>query len=1022
MPDSTSELLEDAEVQKARRIAEASERAKELLERRDLARSDSEPNAHDKSKHKGVSKEFQKILDDEFERISKEKVENEDRKDPDIVLRNKIKKSKEKNEHGAIIGGLAELGWSDEKVKRIRELLKQRFGWTSKDKITATVDEERVINAIEIFIGSGKTADEVISGLEDEAKWQQARVRSEEIVKNSRGLSGEDIENYQKLSFLHDDLEIERIDYIKQFVLDREFEGELNDIFDSKRPKGLEELAWNIAWSKPEEFGVNGKFPILKMQVEKDPQTGRPKGKYIVNHANFVRWMYWQINEWYDIDTDDVTNYFSNIKINKDQFASVDLGTIFYDHTRFFTDENGHEHTDLYKQVFLLPWTLMQLRTYDLHYIHAMGSREGLAKKLGEEYFLNKLTKKSFGKSMFYYLTTLPVDYENLTDNDNKMGAAIMTMFLTYYNLADFEALQRVLGEDSSFFKRDDWIEALKQTHKGVVKQTDIPTYGNLLGDQAAVFDKAFKDKKTGEIKQEVQDENAFISFINYLNHGMAKKQQVEDVVQKALENAVARNLVSTQGDVNNKKFEEDSELEGEGYVLDRHSLGVAGLAARSMINFTGASARSDFPTLAADNGAVPLYRTEGYRRKMATPERGGSTGNPFTIPQFKQLVVPLLEGIPVEYATKEYQMVDKGGKVVTKSRRKTPMEVIQEMVERNMDFERERRKLINEIENEKTSEERKKLLQDELVKLEDIGKNDYKIIADQIGFDENVLRDYAGNHFANGVKLYDQIFGAHEIDFEKFTKYDSMFRGVSFDRAAFQKEVREEFLKPLRYLFQTYGALNMNMTVRAPVFTGRTYPDGKSKDNYVFRDMPLGEAIFGYQILNIPEFRQEFDDLQQTDPEKWKWMKSEGFKKKGKYIQRPDGRYEIDYNKVQENKVLAYKQWGLMKLGADMWAHITRHSTDPAYDMAHFTDILEAIESIPGEVFGSDENMTDTRVVKTMFDEKQMKWLKKISKTSTFRLFNRQFWTDIFGGKHKKDTLFGESAGIIMSAIFKGY
>jgi len=1016
MPDSTSELLEDAEVQKARRIADAAERAQKLLERRDSIREKSEPEAHDKSKHKGVSKEFQEKLDKEFERISKEKVENEDRRDPDIVLRNKIQRSKEKGENDAIVGGLEELGWSDEKVKRIRELLKLRLGWTSKDKITATLDEERVINAIEIFIGSGKTADEVISVLENDSQWGEIKTR---LQTSNPTASEEVIDKNQKLLFLHEVMGIEREDDVKRFILDREWESDLNREFDGARPTGLEDLAWNIAWSKPDEFGVNGKFPILKMQVEKDSATGEYKGRYIVNHANFVRWMYWQIMEWYDIDTDAITNYFSAIKINKDQFTSIDLQTIFYDHTRFFTDEKGHEHEDLYKQVFLLPWTLMQLRTYDIDYLQAMGSREGLAKKLGEEYFLNKLTKKSFGKSMFYYLTTLPVDYENLTDNDNKMGAAIMTMFLAYYNLADFKALERILGEDSSFFKKEDWIKAIEQTHEGIVKQTDIPSYGNLLGDQLANFEKAFKDK-SGKTHDTVQNGDVFITFINYLNHGMAKKQQVEDVVQKALENAVARTLASKQGDPD--KFK-DKDREGSDYVLDKHSLGVAGLAARSMINFTGASAKSDFPTLAADNGAVPLYRTEGYRRKMATPERGGSTGNPFTIPQFKQLVVPLLEGIPVEYATKEYQIVDKGGKVVTKSRRKTPMEVIQEMVARNIDFERERRTLLNEIENDKTSEERKKQLQNELVKLEDIGKNDYKIIADQIGFDENVLRDYAGNHFANGVKLYDQIFGAHEIDFEKFTKYDSMFRGVSFDRAAFQKEVREEFLKPLRYLFQTYGALNMNMIVRAPAFIKRTYDEnGKSKDEYKFYDMPLGEAIFGYQILNIPEFRQEFDHLLKTDPEKWEAMKKDGFKKKGKYVQRPDGRYEIDYNKVQENKVLAYKQWGLMKLGADMWAHISRHSTDPAYDMAHFTDILEAIESIPGEVFGSDETMTDTRVVKTMFDEKQMKWLKKISKTTTFRLFNRQFWTDLFGGKHKKDTLFGESAGIILGAIFKGY
>jgi hypothetical protein len=83
---------------------------------------------------------------------------------------------------------------------------------------------------------------------------------------------------------------------------------------------------------------------------------------------------------------------------------------------------------------------------------------------------------------------------------------------------------------------------------------------------------------------------------------------------------------------------------------------------------------------------------------------------------------------------------------------------------------------------------------------------------------------------------------------------------------------------------------------------------------------------------------------------------------------------------------------------------------------------IIEALESIPGEVDGSDDNMRNTRIVKAYFDEKQIKWLKNISKTNTSQLFNRQFWTDIFGDKHRKDTLFGESAALIVGAIFKGY
>lgn len=304
------------------------------------------------------------------------------------------------------------------------------------------------------------------------------------------------------------------------------------------------------------------------------------------------------------------------------------------------------------------------------------------------------------------------------------------------------------------------------------------------------------------------------------------------------------------------------------------------------------------------------------------------------------------------------------------------------------------------------------------MAQLEINEKNDFKIVAGQLEFQENSLKQYALDHVNRAKHIYDQIMTAHEIDFDKFTKYDSLMRGVSFNRAEFQKTVQKDFLTHLRYLLESYGHLNMNMKTRSQVFKRRDKETGE--DKWEYEDMPLGQAIFGHQILDIPEFRRETkgDHGRALSEEEIKM----GYKKKGKYVVDADGKYVIDYNKVQKDKTLAWKQWAMMKFGADMWTHISRHSYDPAYGLAHYIDIIEAIESIPGEVWGNETDMRGTRVIKPFFSHEQIKWLKKISGTTDFKLYSRAILTDVLTGKHRKESLFGESISTFIGAIFKGY
>ncbi|MGH7204459.1 MAG: hypothetical protein ACREHC_08505 [Candidatus Levyibacteriota bacterium] len=898
----------------------------------------------------------------------------------------------------------------------------EKFGWTKKDKdeILAQIksvlklDDDYAKNALENIVASNTSpekAKELIT--QDTFSEYLGHFKKpepeEELAAQQRGetasqeLSEEEAAKRAKFALFRG-MGIKE-DYIKRFILAKEFRQENKRDYDGELPADLYELAWNLTVFDHENFGVNGKFPVLQLQVgyKKDKQgnfekdaDGKPiwEGRYVVNEANFMRWIRKEINVWYDIDTDEVSNYFEKIVVTKAQYTSVSLGTMLYNHERYFKDENGQKYDDLYQQALVEPLMMMYMRGYDIEYKSVMGDETKLAETITKSFYLNKMTRKAFQKSFLYYQTTLGVDFDG-KNSDSKMGEAWNKIYLAYYNLGDFEKLQEVLGKESNFFTKKGMIDAITKVYEKKYKATGLPLMGKVLGEKEADFKAAFDEQ--GNISTE-KNREAFIRFINFFVKP-SNDEDLIDVVREALRNSVSDLLVSKEGNV--EKFDE-KHVTADDRVADEHTVGVAELTAYSWLRISGAAAKNDVNAAGFD-AQSKWMRTEAYRRKMATNERGGGFGNPYTVPMFKQVLVDVFRGTNVVNA----YTYDKNG---AKIRNLTPLEVMTNMQAITGKYEKERERIKGALEKA-TTEEAKKEAKQQLSDLDELEKVDYKLMAGKLEFDDNALKQYALDHVNRARTIYDQIMTAHEIDFDKFTVYDSAMRGVSFKRAEFQAAVQKEFLTHLRYLLASYDKLNFNMDVRSQVFVKR---DEKGKDVWKYETMPLGQAIFGHQILDIHEFRKT-GKLTEED-------RAKGYRKSGRYLKDKDGKYVIDYDKVQDNKTLAWKQWALMKLGADMWTHIDRHSRDPAYGLAHYIDIIEALESIPGEVFGDETNMRGGRVIKPFFSHAQIKWMRKMSGTTDLKLFTKAILTDIFQSKHRKEGLFSESANTFIGAIFKGF
>ncbi|HWY79723.1 MAG TPA: hypothetical protein VNW29_05175 [Candidatus Sulfotelmatobacter sp.] len=897
-----------------------------------------------------------------------------------------------------------------------------RIGWRKEDREAVIAKLKDVLHldiaacthALESIVGAGLTPREALEKISSDVF-----NRAKEFFKTPEPQEGQ--QSQQEVSDEEATLRAQtnilrgmgvKDEYIKRFILNEGYQDALQAEFDTQLPNNLFDLAWNIGFENKTEFGLEGRFPVLQMQVqrvkEKDENGNiveKVKGRYVVNQANFMQWMRLHIWRWYDeIDTDELTDYFSKIEIKKGPYYTVNLITMIFNRERYFKDEEGVSWDKLWDQTLLEPWMMMNIRQYYLDYEKAMNSEEKLAEMYNNDFFLSKLTRKIYGKGMVNLLMTLPVDYEG-KDSDTRLGEAWSKMFMAYYNMCDFEELQKVLGKDSSFFRRSGWEKAIHDINKGIVGQTGMPTLGKFLGEKEKAYIEAFTGKD-GKLKDEIQDQKKFITFVNMFPNPVAPSTAVQ-VVDQALQNAVKDMLYSKEANLNSEKVDKKNDLTAEGKLKAQdYLIKYAWLIAHTFTLFTGAAARNNYPAVSGHNAETKWQRTREYRKKYIGY---GGGGNPFTVNMFKQLSIPFMEGVLLENAYDHYVYeYDANGKPKWGERNKTPMEIFNDLNAKSEEWDSMRRRLKDKLAKtpEDNKAERDRILQ-ELDRVEELSKNEYKMLAGQLEFNQDAMRNYAQNIIGRGRVLYETLMGAKEIDFDKFCKYDGMFRGISFDRAAWQKELQGGLITPLRYLFDANGATQLNMLTRAP------------DENGNMQTMTLAEAMMGHQVLDVPELRTQRKDL---TPEKWKAMKQLGYRQRGKYIIRPDGKHDINYNKVQENKRMVYKQWMLMKLAGDLWQHISRHSTDPAYGMSHYMNVLDAIINLPGGMDGNEFDMQGARVTKAFFEKWQIQWLKKISGTTTTSLFNREFWINIFvGDNRKKESIFGESFSILMSAIFRG-
>ena len=136
--------------------------------------------------------------------------------------------------------------------------------------------------------------------------------------------------------------------------------------------------------------------------------------------------------------------------------------------------------------------------------------------------------------------------------------------------------------------------------------------------------------------------------FLNYFPEPVAGSTWV-NVVDQAIKNIVKEKFESNSGNLDSKYIDKENEIKnGKFYDKEQYSLNYAWLIAHSWKLIAGAAAKNNYPAVSGHNAETKWQHTREYRKKYVGYAGGG---NPFTVPMFKQLSLPLFEGILLENA-----------------------------------------------------------------------------------------------------------------------------------------------------------------------------------------------------------------------------------------------------------------------------------------------------------------------------------------------------------------------------------
>lgn len=635
------------------------------------------------------------------------------------------------------------------------------------------------------------------------------------------------------------------------------------------------------------------------------------KGEF--NKANFVKWVRERMLHFQDLDPNNPSiNLLGSIGIET-QFRTVGLINMINNKKQYFRDEKKVEMVNGKERhvVYseLADDIINEVYLFNTSRNHDAGYRFEMWSDEGLPKFIQNIHQKSDFTTGEQMKKIFSLSADYGKEGDTQVGDTIRTIYEAYYFISDYDELQRVLGKDSLFFTRKGFEDAWRLSH-------NKPNNEPIPADYKGLFDSMF-DASGQPIKKD------FLKFVNLFN----------DTGKKQSEIALVREALRLAGEQRHG-LESGLNSTGAERTVKRKNLEYAEMWAYTMVRWTGAAARNDTTAIGYDAFAK-TQRFQQYRIRQSSASRGAPHGNEYDLPVIKSLTLDFFNGIFVERPIGE----DK--------KELTPFEVF---------------RMLDDVDEKKRSGE----LNEEQAK---------KLKADALNlmkFKQYTQLDYANNHLGRAFSIFHSMMGANELNLDQIVTHDR-FRGLVFDRGKFEEQVKEGFIKPIRYAFSTYSNIDYTKDVRVWV---RNDKDGVPQ----YETKTIAEAMFGPVTL-------------------------QGYYKKEK---GPGGKPIIDKEKLKANRNALYKNVVRSIIASHLQAHRKYNSGYSYMNEGQITKFIEALETIRATDLEDVGENTQLSRGEMFFSHEDIAWIRKYSGTENWRLIT----TDVV-----KDAGMG-----FMGGIFKGF
>ncbi len=875
----------------------------------------------------------------------------------------------------------------------------EKFGWTREQK-----------NAVATNLELGKDIDKAAPVLRAMllAGWtgKEAVEFTKKDKRDRRGSAQQEI----VMQFLNDEEVADAFDMAQ-------YRNDYNDQRYQQEPGDAQELAWQIGHILWESFGEEGENPTLERKVRITDEDGKLvdiEGNFVdregiktsgktkkeirfkthenVKKDNIVLFFRQRANYQDYQNPNDAQQFdqvvdlpskqsMSQLNLQKmlaaqeKMFMGSDSESVSKDILREVEARHGikngqlskvklkEDHKDLAPTLEREAMSVTTTKSVHLAYIKQMEIPEELKKLLENVLDKNLFTRDIHGgRPLLQHIMTLPGHYESAKESDGAVGAAITKSFLAYYNLSDYEKLEKELGEEKIDERGDVYYDAsqhdLFNVH-GLRKIRDKIVSGHLEEysdqDPDRYYNLAYKRNGDGDvigyensdvdaafnINGTIKSKGKFIDLINIFN-AQDKDSHLVSIVKEAIGGAVAQK---------------------EG--LNEINTTYANMTAFYLTRIMGAGARGDTKNVQAVDSMVKYTEAGAYYEKMdkdKSPDsegeseaRGGKSSNKYHRKQFKRLIEELADSL------KTTSWVGPEG--ARFAYRESFLDVCYDLSEAR-----------RPLENPNLTEEQRREYQ----------RHYQNTATNKMRFKGNAERNWFANQFARAVAIDEYLRGQKQLDFLSYSRHVSEV-GTVYDIDKFQKDING-FITDLRYIYDTYGDTEYHKPRRA---WDPDKPNGEGGYG-AYRDMTVAEARFGRKLLDADVFKT-------------------------------DGK--LDPIKVNEHKADIRLQAFMVYVGSEILAarELSKYATHQRFDFSEVNMVLDVMKKLPGDMFYDEDDPKRTEVSKPLLGKRRMEYLKEFANVTFAKLWGLEFLKETFMGTKDEKTKFWSAVAEFWMLILKG-